>query len=67
MLKLQLSFHTIFTLRKENLLKIVQASAENRDLNHFTKRLRPCTGLGTKKVILLASVLNKENELPCLA
>jgi len=31
--KLQLSFHTTFALKKEDLLKIIQAASEEKGLN----------------------------------
>ncbi len=50
MLRLQLSFHTTFALKKEDLLKILQAAAEEKGLKDTTGSLIERTGLGNKKV-----------------
>lgn len=53
--KLQLSFHTTFALKKEDLLKIIQAAAEDRGLNDSLEGLMQRTGLGNKKVTPMMS------------
>jgi hypothetical protein len=53
--KLQLSFHTTFALKKEDLLKILQAAAEEKGLNDSPEGLIERTGLGNKKVVPMKS------------
>ncbi len=48
--KLQLSFHTTFALKKEDLLKILQATAEEKGLDDTLEGLINRTGLGNRKV-----------------
>jgi hypothetical protein len=48
--RLQLSFHTTFALKKEDLLKILQAASEETGLNDSLENLMQRTGLGNKKV-----------------
>lgn len=47
--KLQLSFHTTFALKKEDLRKIVQAAAGEKGLDDTLEGLIGRTGLGNKK------------------
>jgi hypothetical protein len=53
--KLQLSFHTTFALKKEDLIKILQAAAEEKGLNDSLDSLMQRTGLGNKKVTPIIS------------
>jgi hypothetical protein len=53
--KLQLSFHTTFALKKEDLLKIIQAASEEKGLNDTLEDLIEKTGLGNKKVVPMKS------------
>lgn len=53
--KLQLSFHGTFALKKEDLLKILQACAEEKGLNDTKDRLMERTGLGNQKVTPMKS------------
>lgn len=55
MLKLQLSFHGTFALKKEDLLKILQACTEEKGLNDIKERLMERTGLGNQKVTPIKS------------
>jgi hypothetical protein len=48
--KLQLSFHTSFALKKEDLIKILQAAAEEKGLADTTEGLMARTSLGNQKV-----------------
>lgn len=48
--KLQLSFHTTFALKKEDLLKILQVAVEKQGLDDSLANLITRTGLGNKKV-----------------
>jgi hypothetical protein len=48
--KLQLSFHTSFALKKEDLSKILQVAAEENGLDSLLETLMERTGLGNKKV-----------------
>ncbi len=53
--KLQLSFHTTFALKKEDLLKILQAAAEETGLKDTLAGLMERTSLGNKKVVPMKS------------
>lgn len=53
--KLQLSFHSTFALKKEDLIKIIQAAAQERGLNDSLEGLKQRTGLGNKKVTPMVS------------
>jgi hypothetical protein len=55
MVKLQLSFHGTFTLKKEDLLKILQACTEEKGLDDTKERLMERTGLGNQKVTPMKS------------
>lgn len=48
--KLQLSFHTSFALKKEDLKKILDVAKESNGLNGSLEQLMAKTGLGNKKV-----------------
>lgn len=48
--KLQLSFHTTFALKKEDLLKILKAASEEKGLNDSLENLMQRTSLGNRKV-----------------
>ncbi len=48
--KLQLGFHTKLGLKKEDLIKILRAAAEEKGLNDSVESLMERTGLGNKKV-----------------
>ena len=48
--KLQLSFHTTFALKKDDLLKILKAASEENGLDDSLENLMERTGLGNKKV-----------------
>ena len=47
---LQLSFHGTFALKKEDLIKIIQAAAEEKGLDDNIESLMQRTGLGNRKV-----------------
>ena len=53
--KLQLSFHSTFALKKEDLLKILQAASEDPGLKDTLENLMQRTGLGNKKVTPMRS------------
>lgn len=53
--KLQLSFHTTFALKKEDIVKILQAAAEEKGLGDTLEGLMNRTGLGNKKVMPMKS------------
>jgi hypothetical protein len=53
--KLQLSFHTTFALKKEDILKILQVTDEEKGLNNSLEVLMNKTGLGNKKVMPMKS------------
>jgi hypothetical protein len=53
--KLQLGFHTTFALKKEDLIKILQAAAEEKGLSDTLEGLMDRTSLGNKKVIPMKS------------
>jgi len=53
--KLQLSFHTTFALKKEDILRILQAAAEAKGLSDSLESLMDRTGLGNKKVVPIKS------------
>lgn len=53
--KLQLSFHGTFALKKEDLLKILQACTEDKGLDDTKERLMERTGLGNQKVTPMKS------------
>lgn len=53
--KLQLGFHTTFALKKEDILKILQAAAEEKGLSDTLEGLMDRTSLGNKKVIPMKS------------
>ncbi|MBW4641840.1 MAG: DUF4007 family protein [Goleter apudmare HA4340-LM2] len=53
--KLQLSFHGTFALKKEDLLKILQACIEEKGLDDTKERLMERTGLGNQKVTPMKS------------
>lgn len=53
--KLQLGFHTTFALKKGDLLKLLQAAAEEKGLSDSIESLMDRTGLGNKKVIPMKS------------
>lgn len=53
--KLQLSFHTTFALKKEDLFKIIRAAAEEKGLNDSLDGLMQRTSLGNKKVTPMIS------------
>jgi hypothetical protein len=53
--KLQLSFHTTFALKKEDILKILQVADEEKGLNNSLEVLMNKTGLGNKKVMPMKS------------
>ena len=53
--KLQLSFHGTFALKKEDLLKIIQAASEEQGLHDSLENLMQRTGLGNKKVTPMIS------------
>jgi hypothetical protein len=53
--KLQLSFHTTFALKKEDILKILQVADEEKGLNNSLEVLMNKTGLGNKKVMPIKS------------
>lgn len=53
--KLQLSFHTTFALKKEELGKILHAATEAQGLKDSREGLMARTGLGNKKVIPVKS------------
>lgn len=55
MSKLQLSFHGTFALKKEDLLKILQACTEEKGLDDTKERLMERTGLGNQKVTPMKS------------
>ena len=55
MAKLQLSFHGTFALKKEDLLKILQAITEEKGLDDTKERLVERTGLGNQKVTPMKS------------
>jgi len=48
--KLQLSFHTTFALKKEDLIKIIAVAASEQGLNDSLENLMEKTGLGNKKI-----------------
>ena len=48
--KLQLSFHTSFALKKEDIIKVIQAAAEEKGLADTTEGLMARTSLGNQKV-----------------
>lgn len=48
--KLQLSFHTTFALKKDDLLKVLNAASESQGLDDSLENLMQRTGLGNKKV-----------------
>lgn len=48
--KLQLSFHTTFALKKEDLLKILNAASQEKGLDDSLENLMKRTGLGNQKV-----------------
>jgi hypothetical protein len=48
--KLQLSFNATFVLKKEDLIKVLQAAAEEKGLDDTTEGLIQRTGLGNRKV-----------------
>ena len=48
--KLQLSFHTTFALKKQDLRKIIQTAAEDKGLDDTLEGLIERTSLGNKKV-----------------
>ncbi|KAM3100081.1 hypothetical protein ACKFKF_12840 [Phormidesmis sp. 146-12] len=50
MLKIQLSFHTSFALKKEDLLKVFEAASEESGLEGSLEERMEKTGLGNKKV-----------------
>ncbi|MEB3231920.1 MAG: DUF4007 family protein [Leptolyngbyaceae bacterium] len=52
---LQLSFHGTFALKKEDLLKILQAATEVQGLQGSKKELMERTGLGNEKVLRIKS------------
>jgi len=49
--RLQLGFHTTFPLKKEDILKIIQAAAEEKGLADTLEGLMYRTSLGSKKVV----------------
>jgi hypothetical protein len=49
--KLQLSFHTTFALKKEDILRILQAAVEENGLSDSLESLMNRTGLGNKKIV----------------
>jgi hypothetical protein len=53
--KLQLSFHTTFALKKEDILRILQAAVEERGLSDSLEGLMHRTGLGNKKIVPMKS------------
>jgi len=53
--KLQLSFHTTFPLKKEDILRIFQVAAEDQGLSDALENLMSRTGLGNKKVVPMKS------------
>jgi Protein of unknown function (DUF4007) len=53
--KLQLSFHTTFALKKEDILKILRVADEEKGLNNSLEVLMNKTGLGNKKVMPMKS------------
>lgn len=53
--KLQLSFHTTFALKKEDILRILQAAAEEKGLSDTLEGLMDRTSLGNKKVVPMKS------------
>lgn len=63
MLRLQLSFHATFALKKEDIIKILQASAEEKGLNDSLEGLMERTGLGNKKVGPMKSWANRAGLL----
>ena len=48
--ELQLSFHTTFALKKEDVLRMLKAATEEKGINDNQKSLMSRTGLGNKKV-----------------
>ena len=66
--KLQLSFHTTFALKKEEVQKILRCASEDIGLNDSPDNLQARTGLGNKKVTPIKSWatragLVEENQL----
>lgn len=55
MVKLQLSFHGTFALKKEDLLKILRACTEEKGLDDTKENLMARTGLGNQKVTPMKS------------
>lgn len=55
MTSLQLSFHGTFALKKEDILKILQAAQEKQGLNDSREGLMSRTGLGNEKVLRIKS------------
>lgn len=55
MLKLQLSFHTTFALKKEDMIKILTIAAEEKGLDGTPEELIRRTTLGNKKVTPIKS------------
>ena len=53
--KLQLSFHTTFALKKEDVIKILQTASENMGLQGSLEELMARTGLGNRKVTPMRS------------
>ena len=53
--KLQLSFHTTFALKKEDMLKILEAVTKGEGLKSSLEDLMQRTGLGNKKIIPMKS------------
>lgn len=53
--KLQLSFHTTFALKKEDILRILQAASEEKGLSDSLEDLMDRTGLGNKKIVPMKS------------
>jgi hypothetical protein len=53
--KLQLGFHTKFAFKREDILKITRAAAEEKGLGDTLEGLMERTGLGNKKVIPMKS------------
>ncbi|MBR8827709.1 MAG: DUF4007 family protein [Gomphosphaeria aponina SAG 52.96 = DSM 107014] len=50
MAKLQLSFHTTFALKKEDIIKVMQVAASEKGLSDSLENLMEQTGLGNKKI-----------------
>lgn len=53
--KLLLSFHSTFALKKEDLIKIIQAASEEKGLKDSLENLMQRTGLGNRKVTPMIS------------